>query len=72
MWKRVAIVLALIALPNSHEQPLAAANVQVSATQFAAYIRDWSEPEGFFDSIHVMDPEFERPEQGQLPPGKKL
>ena len=24
-------------------------------------------PEGFFDSIHVTDPAFERPEQGQLP-----
>lgn len=29
-------------------------------------------PQGFFDSIHVTDPAFERPEQGQLPPVKKL
>jgi len=29
-------------------------------------------PEGFFDSIHVADPGFERPEQGQLPPVKDL
>lgn len=29
-------------------------------------------PEGFFDSIHVTDPAFERPEQGQLPPVKNL
>jgi hypothetical protein len=29
-------------------------------------------PEGFFDSIHVADPAFERPEQGQLPPVKNL
>jgi virulence-associated protein VagC len=27
-------------------------------------------PEGFFDSIHVTDPAFERPEQGQLPPAE--
>ena len=29
-------------------------------------------PVGFFDSIHVADPAFERPEQGQLPPVKGL
>ena len=29
-------------------------------------------PRGFFDSIHVTDPAFERPEQGQLPPVKSL
>jgi hypothetical protein len=29
-------------------------------------------PEGFFDSIYVADPAFERPEQGQLPPVKSL
>jgi len=32
--------------------------------------RTW--PTGFFDSIHVTDPAFERPEQGQLPPVKHL
>jgi antitoxin VapB len=26
-------------------------------------------PEGFFDSIHIADPAFVRPEQGQLPLG---
>ena len=25
-------------------------------------------PEGFFDSIHITDPAFARPDQGQLPP----
>jgi len=25
-------------------------------------------PEGFFDSIHITDPAFSRPGQGQLPP----
>lgn len=29
-------------------------------------------PDGFFNSIHVTDPAFERPEQGQLPPVKNL
>ena len=29
-------------------------------------------PKGFFDSIHVTDPAFERPKQGQLPPVKIL
>jgi virulence-associated protein VagC len=32
--------------------------------------RTW--PESFFESIHVTDPAFERPEQGQLPPVKGL
>jgi virulence-associated protein VagC len=29
-------------------------------------------PEGFFESVHISDPAFERPEQGQLPPAKDL
>jgi virulence-associated protein VagC len=29
-------------------------------------------PEGFFDSIHITDPAFNRPEQGQLPPVKDV
>jgi len=32
--------------------------------------RSW--PEGFFDSIHVTDPAFERPDQNQLPAVKDL
>jgi hypothetical protein len=28
-------------------------------------------PERFFDSIHIIDPNFERPQQGELPPVKK-
>ncbi len=27
-------------------------------------------PEGFFDSLHITDPAFARPDQGQLPPVK--
>lgn len=29
-------------------------------------------PDGFFDSIRITDPAFNRPEQGQLPPVKNL
>jgi len=29
-------------------------------------------PEGFFDSVHIPDPSFERPEQVQLPLGKSV
>jgi len=29
-------------------------------------------PEGFFGSIHITDPAFSRPHQGQLPPVKPL
>jgi hypothetical protein len=63
----LALVLVLGAtIPWSREeQPRAAADIQVSAEQFAAYIDSWSEPEGFFDSdnfisnetsyLHVID-----------------
>jgi virulence-associated protein VagC len=29
-------------------------------------------PVGFFDSIHITDPAFSRPDQGKLPPVKPL
>ena len=29
-------------------------------------------PEGFFDEIHIEDPKFVRPDQGQLPPAPKI
>jgi len=32
--------------------------------------RSW--PQGFFDSIRITDSAFDRPEQGRLPPVKKL
>ena len=35
-------------------------------------VRPKAWPEGFFDAIHISDPAFERPEQGQLPPMKDL
>lgn len=29
-------------------------------------------PAGFFDAIHITDPTFDRPPQGQMPPAPKL
>lgn len=29
-------------------------------------------PKGFFESIHIKDPAFARPDQGQMPPVKDL
>jgi virulence-associated protein VagC len=29
-------------------------------------------PAGFFDSVHITDPAFTRPDQGQMPPVKPL
>jgi len=63
------LVLALLAgastIPWTHEQPRAAADVQVTTEQFRRYIDEWSEPEGYFDSdnfisnetsyLHVVD-----------------
>jgi hypothetical protein len=62
----VFILLLGATIPWSREeQPRAAADIQVSAEQFASYIDTWSEPEGFFDSdnfisnetsyLHVID-----------------
>jgi hypothetical protein len=61
----LALVIAALTLPLSHEQPRAATDVQVSVEQFGRYIETWSEPEGYFDSdnfisnetsyLHVID-----------------
>src|SRR5215467_2807817 len=61
----LALVIAALTLPFSHEQPRAATDVQVSVEQFGRYIESWSEPEGYFDSdnfisnetsyLHVVD-----------------
>ena len=60
-----AIIGTLILVPVAPDQLRAAASIDVSASQFAGYIRDWSEPEGYFDSdnfisnetsyLHVID-----------------
>src|SRR5215471_154167 len=61
----LALVIAALTLPLSHEQPRAATDIQVSVEQFGRYIESWSEPEGYFDSdnfisnetsyLHVID-----------------
>jgi virulence-associated protein VagC len=35
-------------------------------------VRPTTWPDGFFNSIHINDPAFERPSQGQLPAVKNL
>ena len=60
-----ALLIGASTIPWTHEQPHAATDVQVSVEQFGQYIRDWSEPEGYFDSdnfisnetsyLHVLD-----------------
>ena len=60
-----ALLIGASTIPWSHEQPHAATDIQVSVEQFGQYIRDWSEPEGYFDSdnfitnetsyLHVVD-----------------
>jgi hypothetical protein len=52
-------------VPWTYEQPRAAADLTVSVDQFARYVEQWSEPEGYFDSdnfisnetsyLHVVD-----------------
>jgi len=55
------LVLALLAgagtIPWTHEQPRAAADVQVTIEQFRQYIDQWSEPEGYFDSDNFISNE---------------
>ena len=53
----LGIVVAIVTLPPAQEQPVAAANIEVSAAQFAKYLQDWSEPEGFFDSDNFISNE---------------
>jgi hypothetical protein len=61
----VVLVLAAVTVPGTHQQPQAAANLDISIEQFARYIDQWSEEEGYFDSdnfisnetsyLHVID-----------------
>src|ERR1700733_5974108 len=55
----VFLFLAIIAtvLPGCSEQPVAAAGIEVSSQQFNSYIRDWSEPEGYFDTDNFISNE---------------
>ena len=59
------LVFGATTTPWTREQPRAATDVDVSIEQFARYIDQWSEPEGYFDSdnfisnetsyLHVID-----------------
>src|SRR5215471_10531701 len=59
------LVIGAATVPWTREQSRAASDVQVSIEQFARYIEDWSEPEGYFDTdnfisnetsyLHVID-----------------
>jgi hypothetical protein len=52
------IIAAIVfVLPVSQESQVAAANVQISNQQFAAYVQGWSEPEGYFDSDNFISNE---------------
>ena len=70
------LVLGAATLPWTREQPRAATDLQVSIQQFARYIDEWSEPEGYFDSdnfisnetsyLHVIDQLKERVKPGGI------
>lgn len=55
----LAILLVFTAgtLPSTTEQSRAAAEVSVSVEQFAKYVEQWSEPEGYFDSDNFLSNE---------------
>jgi len=43
--------------PWGGDQPVAAADIQISRDQFARYIDEWSEPDGFFDTDNFISNE---------------
>lgn len=53
----LALVFGASMMPRSSEAPGTAANVQISNEQFARYIDEWSEPEGYFDSDNFISNE---------------
>jgi hypothetical protein len=44
-------------VPSTSEQPLAATDLTISVDQFAQYVEQWSEPEGYFDSDNFISNE---------------
>src|SRR5436309_966009 len=70
------LVFGAATIPWTREQPRAATDLQVSIQQFARYIDEWSEPEGYFDSdnfisnetsyLHVIDQLKERVKPGGI------
>jgi tRNA(fMet)-specific endonuclease VapC len=61
-----------VRLPKSVHLPSTVVVRQDGDTVVLEPVRPKTWPERFFDSIHVSDPAFGRPEQGQLPPVKNL
>ena len=59
-------------LPRSVRLPATVFVRQEGETVVLEPARRGTWPEGFFESIRVADPAFQRPEQGQLPPVKGL
>jgi len=60
-----------VRLPKGVHLPTGSVFVRQSGESvFLEPIKPKSWPPGFFDSIHITDPAFEHPEQGQLPPVK--
>jgi hypothetical protein len=51
------LFLMLGTLPRPQDQPAVPASVHIAANQFAGYLEDWSEPEGFFDSDNFISNE---------------
>ena len=59
------LVFGAATIPWSHDQPRAATNLEIPTEQFAHYVEQWSEEEGYFDSdnfisnetsyLHVVD-----------------
>ena len=61
-----------VRLPKSIHLPAEVFVRQEGETVVLEPARPKSWPEGFFDSIHITDPAFNRPEQGTLPPVKDI
>src|SRR5437899_1647471 len=53
----LVLVIGASIIPWSAEQPQAAAGVPVSIEQFGRYIDEWSEPDGYFDSVNFISNE---------------
>ena len=62
----------IVRLPKSVHLPATVSVRQEGDAVVLEPARRTAWPKGFFDSIHIADPAFERPEQGQLPPVKHL
>ncbi len=61
-----------IALPKSVNLPSTVSVRKEGDAVVLEPLKSKTWPSGFFDSIHVSDPAFKRPSQGQLPPVKNL